>query len=164
MARAGSASTRRVAELLRSPQGLAQSIAALSMVDGVVMPSLDTGQIVEANAGTDALEQLTGFRYPAVNVYCEKISNTQREKFRSFSGTVKVAVDVRVTSDTLPGLTDQLHFYVEALTRLLDVSRGSWGLGLSYAGEYDVTYGPAKAGGKNYVQSAKVSMPIDVSA
>jgi hypothetical protein len=32
-----------------------------------------------------------------------------------------------------------------------------------YAGGYDVEFGPVKRGGKNFLQSAKVSFEVDVS-
>lgn len=163
MARAGSVSTRRVSELLRAPSGLADSIAALSLVDAVSADPISPDQIIEINAPGDQVEKQIGLRYPIVTVYCEKISNTQKEKFRTFSGTVKVAVELRVTSDQLWDLNDQLHFYVEAITRVLDGHRGDWGFGMFYAGEYEVAYGPAKAGGRNYVQSARVTLPVTMN-
>ena len=164
MARAGSVSTKRVAELLKAPTGLADSIAALSLVDGVTMAAIGPSQIIEINAAPEAVEKQIGIRYPIVNVYCDKVANTQHEKFRTISGTARVNVEIRVTSDQLWGLSDGLHLYVEAITRVLDASRGEWGMGLFYAGGYEIAYNAVKPGGRNYIQSAKVSMTIDISS
>lgn len=163
MARAGSVSTRRVSDLLRAPSGLAESIAAISLVDAVTVAPIGPEQIIEANAPGDSLEKQIGLRYPVISVYCEKITNNQKEKFRTFSGTAKVVVELRVTSDQLWDLNDQVHFYLEAITRVLDGHRGDWGFGMFYAGEYEIAYSPAKAGGRNYVQSAKVTLPITMN-
>ena len=39
------------------------------------------------NVAAEMAERALGMKYPRVNVYCEKIVNELREKFRTFSGT-----------------------------------------------------------------------------
>ena len=47
--------------------------------------------------------------------------------------------------------------------QLLNGSRGDWGDGMYYTGEYEVAFGPVKQGGKNFMQVAKVTFEIGVS-
>ena len=77
--------------------------------------------------------------YPSLNVYCEKIANTLKEKFRSFSGSVQMTIEVRHSQDRLDGLQDALELYVDSVTQVLDAERGDWGSGMFYAGGYEVT-------------------------
>ena len=39
-------------------------------------------------------------------MYCEKIVNDLTEKFRTFSGTVQMAIELRHSQDRLEGLQD----------------------------------------------------------
>jgi hypothetical protein len=164
MARAGSVSTKRVAALLRAPEGLADSIAVLSMVDEMNVAPIEPAQVTELNAPAEVVERQIGFRYPAVSVYCEKITNSQREKFRTFSGSAKVAIEIRVTHDQLGEVGQDLHLYVEAVTRVLDANRGDWGQGMFYAGGYEVAYNAIKPGGRTYIQTAKIGVTIDINS
>jgi hypothetical protein len=52
---------------------------------------------------------------------------------------------------------------VDAVTQVLDANRGSWGEGAFYAGGYEVSFDPIRHGGKNFIQSAKVSFEVDLS-
>ena len=70
---------------------------------------------------------------------------------------------MRVTHDRLEGLDQMAQAYVDALTQVLDSNRGDWGDGLFYTGGYTVTYQPVKHGGKNFLQTAKVSFDLQVS-
>ena len=49
------------------------------------------------------------------------------------------------------------------MMQVLDFSRGDFGEGMYYAGGYQVVFSAVKHGGKNFVQSAKVSFEIGVS-
>jgi hypothetical protein len=96
-------------------------------------------------------------------VYCEKIVNDLREKFRSFSGRVMMTIELRQSQDRLEGIQDRLEFYVDATMQMLQGSRGDWGDGMFYGGQYEVSYGAVKQGGKNFTQVAKVTFEIGVS-
>jgi hypothetical protein len=155
--------TKRLMEILGAETGLAFGIAQVSSQEGmdavVVLPS----QLIPQNAGADLVEKSAGTKYPAFCVYCEKVSNLLTEKFRTFSGKSRMVVEVRVSQDRLEGLDQQLQMFVDAVTTVLDMHRGDWGGGLLYAGGYEVNLGPVKHGGKNFLQTAKVSFDIDVS-
>jgi hypothetical protein len=96
-------------------------------------------------------------------VYCERVSNLLREKYRRFSGTVRMAIEIRDSRDRIEGLEDEVRYYADAVAQVLDSNRGDWGDGVFYPGGYEVTFGPVKQGGKNFLQSAKATFDLEVS-
>ena len=163
MAQIGTKAVLKAAGLLRAPSGLQAGLAAIAQANRVVLPLLELAQIIAQNVPAELMEKSAGTKYPAFHVYCEKLQNTLREKFSQFSGTATLNVDVRVTHDRLEGLDQMLQWYVDALTEVLDSNRGDWNSGLFYTGGYTVTYQPVKHGGKNFLQTAKVSFDVQVS-
>jgi hypothetical protein len=119
--------------------------------------------IVALNASVDISEKTGYVQYPALLVYCDKVSNTLKEKFRDFSGKAHVVVEVRYSQDTLEGIESSVEVYVDAVCALLDDSRGDWGSGLFYTGGYDVSYEAVGRGGLNFLQRAKVGFDVEVS-
>jgi hypothetical protein len=115
------------------------------------------------NASVDVSEKTGHAQYPALLVYCDRLSNSLREKFRQFSGRAHVVVEVRSSHDRIEGLENATELYADAVCALLDDSRGDWGNGLFYSGGYDVAYEPIGRGGKNFLQRAKVGFDIEVS-
>jgi hypothetical protein len=159
----GSATTAKVIRRITGPTGVNTGLAALTL-EGTALPSpLDPAQVRSQNVAADVAEQSTTVVYPAVNVYCEKIVNSLQEKFRTFSGTVQMAMELRHSQDRLDGLQNALETYTDALTQVLNGGRGDWGDGMFYGGAYAVSFGPVKKGGKNYIQVAKVTFEIGVS-
>ena len=85
----GSAATRKVIEQLAGPTGGGQTVAALTDGDS-------EGPLMRAqNATAELVERSVTVKYPLISVYCEKIINDFREKFRTFSGSVEMAIEVR---------------------------------------------------------------------
>jgi len=159
----GAAATQAVVEMLAGATGLPFTVPNLSQQDNVTLPPIGPGQIASENVAFEMVEKTAGVTYPAVYVYCEKISNVLREKFRTFSGTASMAVEVRVSYDLLDRLGRSLHLYAAAVTEVLDSQRGDWGNGMFFTGGYQVTFGPVKRGGSNFLQTAKISFDVDVS-
>jgi hypothetical protein len=142
---------------------LNSGLAALTQGGIGLASPLDAAQVRSQNVAADVAERSAPVQYPAVNVYCEKIVNSLREKFRTFSGGVQMAIELRHSQDRLDGLQDALELYTDALTQVLNAGRGDWGDGMFYGGAYEVSFGPVKKGGKNYIQVAKVTFEIGVS-
>ncbi len=157
------AASERLASLLAAPTGVQAALAAISEREGRPIGEIAPRRIRVEHAAAELAERTAGVQYPAFYVYCEKISNTLREKFRTFSGKMRLAVEVRVTHDHLEEAGNMLAAHVEAVTSTLDSHRGDWGNGMFYAGGYEVTFSGAKHGGKNFLQGAKVSLEIDAS-
>src|SRR5579884_3815789 len=152
-----------VAGLLLCQGGLQAQLeeaAAAEQAPGIKIPPQ---QIVSRNMAPEVAEKSTATRYPAVHVYCEKYVNDQREKFRTFSGEAQMAIDLRVSSDRVEELEPQMNLLLDALTSTLDQNRGDLGSGVFYGGGYEITPGPVKPGGRNFLQTAKVTFNLEVS-
>jgi hypothetical protein len=138
---------------------VAQSLAAV--------PSIPLKSVITGNASPELIEQSLALQYPTVVVYCEKLNNTLKEKFRVFSGTALAIVEVRHTQDQIQNMQETLEVYIAAACQVLDSNdsnRGDWGNGLFYRGGYQVNFGPVKRGGRNFLQIARITVEVDVSA
>ena|SRR6266404_1003548 len=120
-------------------------------------------EIVTQCIAPELAEKTAGAKYPAIHVYCGKVSNLLREKFRTFSGEAQMVAEVRVSQDRLEGLEAQTQSFAEAVTGALDGERGDWGDGMFFGGGYEIAYGPVKHGGRNFLQIAKVTFTVEVS-
>ena len=159
----GSAATIKVVHKLVGPGGVNANLGALTQTERDLAGLLESLQVRAQNAAADIAESVLGDKYPAVNVYCEKIVNELREKFRTFSGKVQMAIELRQSQDRLEGIQDRLELYVDATMQMLNGSRGDWGDGMYYGGGHEVAFGPVKQGGKNFMQVAKVTFEIGVN-
>jgi hypothetical protein len=153
----GSAATRKVMARLAGPADAGSAVGALTDAGyaGATMRA--------QNAAAELTERAGAVTYPATTVYCEKVVNDFREKFRSFSGKAQMTIEVRHSQDRLEGLESALEAQTDAVTAALAASRGDWGDGMYYAGGYEVSFGRAARGGKNFTQVAKVTFEIGVS-
>ena len=100
-------------------------IASMSAV-----PLVATGSVITGNAAADLNEQSLAISYPTITIYCEKLSNTLKEKFRTFSGTAETVIEVRQSQDQLQNIQAALETYVTAVCQILDSSRGDLGIGM----------------------------------
>lgn len=163
MAHIGYTSAETLLNLLRSNSGIANALAQISLREDMQIPALGENQIFGQNVPSELAEKGQTFRYPALYVYCDKVQNPLREKFRLFSGKARLNIEVRMSKERLDGLEYLLHLYVDAITQVLLQSRGDWGQGICYSGEYEVQFSAAKQGGTNYIQSAKIILEVGVS-
>ena len=161
--RIGSLAAQKVIQRMTAPAGVTAHLAGLTSGDEQRLASLKTSQIRSQNVTADLAERGDPVVYPAANVYCEKLVNSLVEKFRTFSGTLQMVIEVRTSQDRLAGLQDALELYADAVMQTLDANRGDWGDGMYYSGGYQVAFSAVKHGGKNYLQTAKVTFEIGVS-
>jgi len=159
----GNVATAKVVQRITGPVGVNASLGALTQSDREFAGLIESTQVRAQNAAADIAERGLGMKYPAVQVYCEKIANDLREKFRRFSGTAQMAIEIRQSQDRLEGLQERLELYTDAVMQVLGSSRGDWGDGMYFAGAYEVAFGPVKQGGKNFMQVAKVTFEIGVN-
>jgi hypothetical protein len=152
----------RFGELLRSPGGLSENVAAVMETENAVLAELGASQIIETNVAAEIREKAQSAQYPAIHLYCARVENKLREKFRTFSGTASMVAEIRVSQDRIEGIEQTLQMYADALTRVLDQRRGDWGDGMFYTGGYVVEFGPVKRGGKNLMQTATVEFDVHV--
>lgn len=153
----------KTVQLLAETGTLSSNIARISDSQGIPLAPITAAQIVTGNVSFDIAERSGDVKYSSIYVYCEKISNSLKEKFRSFSGKILLVIEVRVSQDRLQALEAKLQLYVEAITQVLNESRGDWGQGLFYTGGYEVIFGAVKHGGRNFIKIAKVSFEVEAS-
>jgi hypothetical protein len=164
MAQAGSMATAKLLSKLTDQSGLPGTVGVTGDVSGLKMAAVPENQVIAQNVAPEIIERSHANKYPAVHVFCSKETNSLREKFRTFSGEASMVAEVRVSQDRLDGLEQQTQLYADAVTRVLDQNRGDWGDGVFYGGGYEVSYGPVKHGGRNFLQIAKISFTVDISA
>jgi hypothetical protein len=157
-------STQKVLGVLAAGSGLAAALEAFSVQQGVALPRITPQQIIAQNVTPDVFDLSTVDNYPLVYVYCTKVVNQLREKFRSFSGEAQMVVEARVSQDRLDYIETNLQAYMDAITQVLDNSRGDWGDGIFFGGGYVVTFGGVKHGGRNFLQIGKVLFVLEISA
>jgi|HubBroStandDraft_1064217.scaffolds.fasta_scaffold652919_2 hypothetical protein len=159
-----STSTQKVRGVLAAGDGLSAVLEALSVQQGLTLPRITAQQIIAQNVTPEVSDQSTVDNYPLVYVYCAKVINQLREKFRTFSGEAQMVVEARVSQDRLDQIETNLQAYADAITQVLDDNRGDWGAGIFFDGEYEVTFGGVKHGGRNFLQIAKVAFVLEISA
>lgn len=163
MAFAGGEAARAAFGVLSGETGLSFSLGAAAERLGQNAVRFEPGQLSGLQVGVELQERSTGAPYPRVHLYCVKVKNDRREKFRGFSGSVEMVVEIRVSAERLEMIEPQMSLYQEAVTDVLESHRGCWDSGVSYAGGYEVESGPIRQGGKNFLQVAKVWFQLEVS-
>jgi len=159
----GYAASSKLVQILTAAAGLNTSITALAETENVVLSPIADQQFFASNVSSELAEKAGEAKYTAVYIYCESMANVLKEKFRSFSGSVQLTIEVRVSQDRLDGIDQQAQLYTEAVTQVLNQNRGDWGQGLFYGGRYEVHFGPVKHGGRNFIKSGKITFPVDAS-
>jgi hypothetical protein len=140
------------------------AVATAALDSGVLLAPIPTAYIVTQNMSIEIWERASVVKYPLIQVYSDRVRNLLTEKFRTFSGKIRTVAEIRVSHDRIEGIEDRLRLYADAVTQVLDSNRGSWGQGAFYTGGYEVTFDPVKQGGKNFLQVAKVTFEVDMSA
>lgn len=112
--------------------------------------------------GTEVAER-SPVRYPAAYLYVERLTNSLSEKFRTFSGSARLTIEVRVSQERPGGMEVQLQTQVERVLNVLHTHRGDWGYGVFFGGRYEVTFSPVKQGGRGYLQIARICIDVNVS-
>ena len=163
MAKIAHHAVRLLTNYMQADTGLAFTVDAVAQREGISLPPIVSTQIVAINVAADLLEKSAGAQYPRVHLYCDKVVNQLKEKFRTFSGTVRLVAEVRASQDRAEHLEAALMLYVDAVTDVLDCHRGDWGEGFYFVGIYEVTFTAIKHGGKNFLQSAKISFDLNAS-
>src|SRR5258708_4675843 len=163
MANVRTRATTRLFQFLLTPAGLSENLAAVAELNGINLAEIGAKQVYTQNVVQELLERAVDVKYPLVLLYCEKIGNDLREKFRTFSGKAHMAIEVRVSQDRIEGLEKLLEIYVDTVTRILDQNRGDWGHGMFYTGGYEAVFAEMKHGGRNFIQTGKIRFEVLVS-
>ena len=151
-----------ILKLTATDDGINARIGAIESADQS-LSAAGIRSVSALNAGVELSEKSGHAHYPLVLVYCDRMANSLKEKFRRFSGRAHLIVEVRHSEDRLDQIDAGTQLYVDAVCALLDDSRGDWGGGAFYAGGYEVSYEPVVRGGKNFLQRAKVAIEVEIS-
>lgn len=155
--------TRALMDILTAAGGVKGQIALRLQEGPLRFEEVPYPRIAEHHAAVDVTDKAQGNKYPQILVYCERVHNLQTEKFRRFSGRVDAVIEVRHSQDRLEELEQWTHLYAEAVTAVLEGCRGEWRPGVYYCGKYEVKYEAVKHGGRNFVKTVRVMLPVDVN-
>ncbi len=165
MAKTASVATRKTMEFLNASElGLRDAIQQTAMDSGVDLDGISHANVIGQNVSAELSERSETVKYPRIHVYADRVKNLLTEKFRNFSGTVRVVAEVRVSQDRIEDIEEQVRLYADAVTQVLDWHRGAWGEGAFFVGRYQVDIEAVKRGGLNFLQIATVTFEVDVSA
>ena len=153
----------RLLHLLETPAGLSENLAAVAQLRGLTLAPIEANQIFRENVAQKLVERAVDMKYPTLLLYCDKVTNDLKEKFRTFSGKAHMAIEVRMSQDRIEGVSDLLQIYVDTVTRILDQNRGDWGNGMFYTGGYQAVFGQMEHGGRNFIQTGKITFEVAVS-
>src|ERR1700730_14578412 len=156
--------TNKLMAILTGSEGVPAAVAALSQGEKLPLPAVSSEQIIAQNVAPELSERSTVSNYPLVYVYCSKVVNQLREKFRTFSGHAVMVIETRISQDRLEEMQTNLQAYIDAVTQVLDDNRGEWGDGVFYTGGYEISFGGVKHGGRNFLELAKISLVLEISA
>ncbi len=163
MAQIARTSVNTLAGLLRSRQGVNAKLCDIAVAENVELPEIEENQVVTGPAINESKAPNPSLHHPTLYVYCDRVSNLQREKFTRFSGRARLILEVHVSESRLENLDRSMHIYTEAVTEVLEENYGDWGQGISFGGKYEIQYQPPRLGGLNYEQTAKILVEVDVS-
>lgn len=158
----GTLAAQVMALLTSTTSGINSRVTSIEANDST-LKGLGIRAFVAQNVSAAVAEAAGQAQYPCVLVYCESVQNLQREKSRSFSGRVRLVIEIRQTQATLDAIDSNTEMYVDAVCALLGDARGQWGDGASYSGGYEVEYEPVTPGGTNFLQRAKINFAVELS-
>ncbi len=149
---------------LTATNTLQQQVTALAAASNTTVPKIAPSQVVLSSASPELGDMNIQLIYPRVCIYSTSVKNTQFEKFRSFSGQVWLAAEIWASANLVTQADEWIHFYVESVGEILQDNIGDWGDGMFYGGAYDVAFQAPKVGGLGFVESAKLTLSLTVSA
>src|SRR5262249_27116751 len=112
----------RALAVFSGPGGINDQLASISL-DPVFPP---VGSFLRVSTPMESYEKSAAVKYPVATLYCERLKNTQMEKFRLFSGTALLVFEIRVSSTNAEELDASLNSYVQAACQVLENARGTW--------------------------------------
>jgi hypothetical protein len=142
----------KAASLLNAATGL-----TASLTNYLALAPLTAAPVaIVSHAPQDLEEKQQKVVYPICRIYCDQILNDGNVKFRQFSGTYRVVVEVTNSQDKLEGLTDTLQSTADAVSDVFDRNSGNLGGGMVLKPGYQAEIDAVKKGGLHYQQSARV--------
>lgn len=148
--------------LLSSERGIAKGWTAGSEAVEAGLPRVSADQIITDHIPASLLTQQSAVRYPRFQIYCARVENQMREKFNRFSGTAQLTVEIHHSGEKWDSVSSGLGLYVQAVTDVVEANRGELRAGVHLPGRYSVEIDAPKAGGRGYLQSARILVPVEI--
>jgi len=163
MANVGTIATSTVFDFLVTPAGLSENLAAVTELCGHHAASDPARSRFLRRTWRSCWWSGARVKYPTHAALLRKISNELREKFRTFSGKARLALEVRGVAGSTFGAGKAARDLCGHVTRFSTRTRGDWGNGMFYTGGYEAVFGEMKHGGRNFIQTAKITFEVAVS-
>ena len=142
--------------LLNAAGGLTASLANYEVLAALT----EAPVALVSQAPQELQEKRQKVIYPLCRIYCDQIQNDGKVKFREFSGTYRVVVEVTHSQDRLDGLTDTLQATTDSVGNVLDRNCGNLGEGMVLQPGYVAEFDAVKMGGLHYQQSSCVKVLV----
>lgn len=152
----------KMSGFLTANNALSQAVEHIAGQAGLNVAPLPTTQVFLSSAGPNIDDRDLSLSYPRVAIYATQVKNTQREKFRSFSGSVVVSADVWSSGNLIADAYQGLHIYVESICSILRSNMGDWGDGFRFSGVYEVQMQAPSTGGLGFVDSARINCSLEL--
>lgn len=137
--------------------GRLDEIAARDMVEPL---TVEEERVVIRHAPPKLADEASVGRYPTIYLYCDRIENRLERKFSQFAGRVFLAVDVRVSGDSMEQLDGEIFRLTEAVTDTLASRHGRWTENLAFDGKYEVKFEAVRLGGRDFLQTSRVEIEL----
>ena len=151
-----------LADVFESGDGLTAKWRELMIDEDGELLAPNGVTVIRGQAPLELLLKSTSIQLPVCHVYCRKMQNDMRGKFNAVSGRAEVVVECTVSGVAVEELTKQTSTAIAAITEMLAAQRGSWLSGAYYDGAWSVDVSPARLGGKQFLQSCRVAVALDV--
>lgn len=149
--------------LLSAEDGLAASVAALQARYDVEPAGPFPVEVGLVRAPAELQEKAGPSRYPVIQTYCDQIESKRSERFRLFSGRMRVVTEVRVSADRLERVPALMHLYVDAVRDVVERRAGCVADGVFLEPGYEVVFEAVKRGGLQYSQTGRVVCWVGVN-
>jgi hypothetical protein len=153
----------KIADLLTAESALTHELTNLAVSNGTNIPPIDSEHVVLSSVSNDVGDTDSRLGYPRVCLYSSGYRNSQNEKFCSVSGIVNATADIWASANLVDDTDRWIHYYVQAVSLLLQRSAGDWGDGIFFSGVYDVQFQSPRAGGLGFTQLARLRFDLTVS-
>lgn len=145
---------------LLAGDGINAELRTIADRDGVYLEPLEERNILLHHASAKLADANEPVVYPLLYLYCDRMENLQLEKFRRFSGRIRAVAELRVSAERFLELERSLARYVEATAEVLGNHHGKWTDYASFGGAYKVFFREIEAGGKNFLQAARMEIEL----
>ena len=154
---------QKVAALFTNNSAIESEVNSIATGSSYTVPVIPASQVYLTSTPINMADVQQQLAYPRISVFCSRLVNQHREKFRSLSGTLGITVEIAATADLIDLVENWMHYYVEGVSNILRRGAGDMGDGMFFPGTYQVDVQLAQIGGSGFMQLAQVTCELSVS-